>query len=156
MNKWKFLQPISTMEHVPLSELGGRLDELFSRCSKENIGFVLDDDHKSYVLCPAWWLDFCFDDDFGCIINSALRYAIGRHTYMPSVVVNFIRRYMDILDTKTLTVIIEDIEKEFNHFGGPDDPHMWRTLQTECKVTLEHKLRCAEGGTSNVQATDPS
>ena len=146
MEKWKFLQPLSTMEHVSIEEMSSRLNELFERCDKENIGFIIDDTHKSYVLCPAWWFNYCFDDDFGCIINSALRYAIGRHTYMPSVVVGFIRRYMDILDTKTLIVIIEDIEKEFEHFGGPEDPHMWRTLQTECKCTLQHKL---ERGDSN-------
>ena len=61
---------------------------------------ITDDGKKDMVLCPARWFSFQLDDDFGCVINSAVRYAIGRHTYMPGVVCNFVRKYMDVLDTR--------------------------------------------------------
>ena len=77
-------------------------------------------------------MHYCFDDDFGCIINSALRYAIGRHTYMPSIVVDFVRKYIEILDTKTIDVAIRDIDKAME-YGGVDDPEMWYVLKKDLK-----------------------
>jgi len=141
MDNWKFLQPVDTMERITAAELGSNFDAITERCSQENTGFVIESNSNQYVLCPAKWFDYCFDDDFGCIINSALRYAIRRHTYMPGVVVDFIRKYMEILDTKTLTVIIEDIQREMNFMGGPDDPQMWQSLCIECQLMLEKKLK---------------
>lgn len=32
-----------------------------------------------------------YNDDFGAVCNCAVRYAIGRMTYMPSIVVGFIK-----------------------------------------------------------------
>lgn len=136
----RFCQSVSEMEHIPIAELGSRLDELLERCNKENVGFVIDDEHKSYVLCPARWITPCFDEEFGCIVNSALRYAIDRHTYLPSVIVNFVRRHIDALDIKTLSTIIEDIEKELRMNSNIYEPDMWRSLQQDCEVALEHRI----------------
>ena len=71
------------------------------------------------MLCPAKWFDVCFDDDFGCIVNSAVRYALGRYTYMPGVVMNFVRKYMKVLDTRTIHVMIEDIERDCKNESLP-------------------------------------
>lgn len=139
-NRQRFPQKTSEMEHIPIAELGTRLDELLGRCNKENIGFVIDDEHKSYVLCPARWITPCFDEEFGCIVNSALRYAIDRHTYLPSVIVNFVRRHIDALDIKTLSTIIEDIEKELRMNSSIFEPDVWRSLQQDCKIALEHRI----------------
>lgn len=88
----KMLVPLDTMERITRQHLCDNFDEVLERVDKENIGFVIltEDGKDGQVLCPARWMAYCFDDDFGCIINSALRYAICRHTYMPDVVVNFI------------------------------------------------------------------
>lgn len=93
---------------------------------KEDVGVViLDNEGKDgHVICPARWFQINFSDDLGCIINSALRYAIHRHTYMPGVVVAFIREYINILDRRTIEVVIRDIEEELK-LGGGDDPIMW-------------------------------
>ena len=86
MNEYKYLQPLDQMERISRTVLGDQLDELLEKIDKENIGYVITDEGKDdLVLCPAQWFSFVFDDDFGCIVNSALRYSIGRHTYMPSV-----------------------------------------------------------------------
>ena len=104
----KYLHPIDEMKRISRQELADNLDDILETVHKDNVGFVIkDDDGKpDVVLCPADWFHFCFDQDFGCIINSALRYAIGRHTYMPGVVRDFIRRYMNVLDSRTLVVAI--------------------------------------------------
>ena len=76
---------------------------------------------------------YCFDDDFGCIINSALRYSIRRHTYMPGVVVDFIRKYINIIDTKTIEVAIEDITQALDR-DEVDEPEMWTKLKNDLVI----------------------
>lgn len=113
MREWNILTPIEAMPKITRQEFADKLDEILDDVSDNNKAYVIhDDDKKEYVLCPAKWFNFCFDDDFGCIVNSAVRYALGRYTYMPSVVMNFVRKYMKVLDTRTIHVMIEDIEKE--------------------------------------------
>lgn len=132
MHQFRYLKPLDTMERITRQKLCDDFDGVLERVDKEDIGFViLDDEGKDgYVLCPARWMNYCFDDDFGCIINSALRYAIGRHTYMPSVVVDFVRKYMEVLDTKTIDVAIKDIDRELE-WNNVDDPVMWQKLRDE-------------------------
>ena len=62
------------------------------------------------------------------MIISALRYAIRRSTFMPNIIVDFIRRYITILDTNTLKTAIEDIESELA-WGGVNDPGLWKNLK---------------------------
>ena len=126
MKKYEYIHPVDEMEHITRKELSGKFDELLDRIDNENIGFIISDcQAKDVVLCPAHWITFQLDDDFGCIINSAVRYAIGRHTYMPGVVCNFVRKYINILDMKT----IEDINQELKL--GIDQESLWIGLRDE-------------------------
>ena len=137
MQQFRYLKPLDTMERITRQALCDAFDHVLDRVDKEDTGFViLDEEGKDgYVLCPARWMDYCFDDDFGCVVNSALRYAIRRHTYMPGVVVDFVRKYIYVLDTKTIDVAIKDIEYELEH-DNVDEPDMWRGLLTELKTRL--------------------
>lgn len=139
MKKYSLPQRLADMEHISSTELADHLDEYLDRCSAENIGFIVDTDKKSYVLCPARWFDYTIDEDFGVIVNAALRYAIGRHSYLPSTVVDFIRKYMPLLDDRTLHVICTDIEKELLSPEGVADPGMWKNLLEECRYELEQR-----------------
>lgn len=130
MKKYEYIHPIDEMERITRKELGDKFDEILDRISNENIGFVVCDcEANDVVLCPAHWINFHLDDDFGCVINSAVRYAIGRHTYMPGVVCDFVRKYINILDIKTVEVMIEDIEKELKL--GIDQEDLWVGLRNE-------------------------
>lgn len=58
--KLREYHPLSEMERVPAEELPKRLDELFDRMDKENVGFVVTEEGKdSCVFCPyhrrLWW-----------------------------------------------------------------------------------------------------
>lgn len=132
MHTFRYLMPLDTMERISRQKLCEDSDNVLERVDKEDIGFVIVDDEgkEGHVLCPARWMEYCFDDDFGCIINSALRYAISRHTYMPGVVVDFIRRYINIIDTKTIDVAIKDIDQELKQ-NNVHDPEMWSALKAE-------------------------
>ena len=107
MHTFRYLMPLDTMERISRQKLCEDFDNVLERVDKEDIGFVIVDDEgkEGHVLCPARWMEYCFDDDFGCIINSALRYAISRHTYMPGVVVDFIRR-SKVVPVDKLSVLI--------------------------------------------------
>ena len=134
----KYLQPLDEMKRITRQELADNFDEILETVEKDSVGYVIKDpDGKNdVVLCPADWFNFCFDDDFGCIVNSALRYAIGRHTYMPSVVRNFIRKYMNVLDSRTLVVAIRDIDEELR-LGDLDEANEWSLLRSELQARLD-------------------
>ena len=54
------------------------------------------------------------DDDFGVVLNCAIRYCLGRQTYMPSLVTEFIKPLLPQLDKNTLMWMrfLNDIEQE--------------------------------------------
>ena len=132
MREWKYLKPLDTMERITRQELIDRFDSILNEVDAEDVGVVIlgEDGNDEFVLCPARWMDYCFDKDFGCIISCAIRYAIRRETYMPSVVVDFVRKYLHVLDSNTIKVAIEDIESEINMDSVPY-PGIWLSLKQD-------------------------
>ena len=68
------------------------------------------------------------DDDFGAICNCAVRYAVGRRTYMPSLVIDFITPHLGELSDKTLWCFQRDLEERMNgsfDFGDEFDKTNW-------------------------------
>lgn len=59
-------------------------------------------------------------DNFGCILTCAVRYALGRQTYMPGLVVDFIRPLLPYISDKTLYVFDQDITDQ-KYMGGYGD-----------------------------------
>ena len=51
------------------------------------------------------------DEYFGTICLCALRYALGRQTYMPGIVQDFIRAHISEIDQSSIKVMIRDIEE---------------------------------------------
>lgn len=49
--------------------------------------------------------------DFGAILVCAVRYALGRHTYMPSLVVDFVKKVIQDVELRSLVVMKKDIEE---------------------------------------------
>ena len=139
MHTFRYLMPLDTMERITRQKLCNDFDNILERVDKEDIGFVIlnDEGKDGYVLCPARWMEYCFDDDFGCIINSALRYSISRHTYMPGTVVDFIRKYINVIDTKTIDVAIKDIEYELDR-NNVDVPEMSQSFKRDLEIRLAY------------------
>lgn len=50
------------------------------------------------------------DEDFGTLCICAIRYCIGRRSYMPSLIQGYIRPLLPYLTNKTLAVMRNDIE----------------------------------------------
>lgn len=68
------------------------------------------------------------DDDFSSILICAVRYALGRRSYMPGIVVDFIRPLLPYLPDKTLFVLKNDL-LGCTDFGDPEiDKPRWKSL----------------------------
>lgn len=81
------------------------------------------------------------DDNFGAVLICAVRYSIGRMTYMPKLVQDFIRPLLPYLSNKTLFVMDRDIS-EANSYGDPniDEPD-WKRFMQEVRNELEARKR---------------
>ena len=98
-----FIMPrIEDMPRITRQQLCDEFDGILERVEKEKIAFLIEDKRKNYVLCPASWVEVYNDEDFGEIVNAAVRYSIGRHTYMPGLVHDFVIRNIGALNEKTL------------------------------------------------------
>ena len=71
------------------------------------------------------------------IVNSAVRYSIGRNTYMPGVISDFVTKYLFVLDTRTLDSIIGDITREID-FADGELPQI--KLWIDLKETVETEM----------------
>lgn len=73
-------------------------------------------------------------DDFGTVLNCAIRYSLGRQTYMPHLVMDFIRPLLPYLSERTLWCIERDIKEAeiYGGYGHPviDEPQ-WKEFLTE-------------------------
>jgi hypothetical protein len=81
-------------------------------------------------------------DEFEMILVCAVRYACGRQTYMPSVVIHYITPLIPYLSDKALNVIHKDLQEaeRVDMLGDPlIDAPKWRELHE--KVKSERKRR---------------
>jgi len=84
------------------------------KSSKKNNEIVLLDKNN--------WFEI---DNFGAVLNCAIRYCLGRRTYMPELATRFIMDHCEnILTKKTLSVMIDDIE-QCGDFGDKCDEETW-------------------------------
>ena len=127
------------MERISRQHLCDNLDSILETVSRENIGFVITDAGKDdLVLCPASWLSPLASEGFGCIVNSAVRYSLGRDTYIPGIAVQFILDHMNLLDLRTVTVMYRDIQKALEN---ENLPHLetWVSLMYALETRLKRK-----------------
>lgn len=61
------------------------------------------------------------DPQLGIIATCAIRYAMGRKTYMPSLVIDFVKRNWKEFTNKDKTLFLRDVEAELRHFEGMDE-----------------------------------
>lgn len=136
---------IEDMPKISRQELGEKIDEILEKIEKENIAYLITEEgKKDLVICPADWFDPYNDLDFGLIVNAAIRYSMGRQTYMPSTVCEFTLRYMPMLDNRTIQVIINDITEEIRFRDG-EMPQIDIWLDLKEKAEAEKKKRQDEG-----------
>lgn len=92
-------------------------------------------------------------EELGAIINCAVRYCLMRESYMPNLVMSFIRSHTDMLDLRTVNVMIRDIEEEMRVFWHDDERRNGRVFREyarqlekwrEFKIWLEEQRNSME------------
>lgn len=79
------------------------------------------------------------DDFFGAVLNCAVRYCIGRQSYMPGLVIDKITPWLPILSMKTLWCFERDIH-DADSLGDPDiDAPRWRKFLIDVRKELERR-----------------
>ena len=87
-------------------------------------------------------------DDLETIMICALRYACGRQTYMPTLVIDYVTRHLRELSARTLKVIDDDLRETWEMqqrsgsdylFGDPqiDEPgwlRFWNLVKDELEL----------------------
>lgn len=120
MSTLPIMQSTEQMKRITLQELCDNLDDILEIVNRDNVGYVITDKgNNDLVLCPAKWFDIHFDDDFGCMINSAVKYAIGRASHIPDAVCRFVMKYMHVFDERTVYVLIRDIDSSLSDYEMP-------------------------------------
>lgn len=139
MEQTESFHTTENMERISRQHLCDNLDSILETVSRESIGFVITDAGKDdLVLCPASWLSPLASEGFGCIVNSAVRYSLGRDTYMPDVAVQFILDHMNLLDLRTVTVMYRDIQKALENENLPHR-ETWVSLMYALETRLKRK-----------------
>lgn len=79
------------------------------------------------------------DENFGLIVNCAVRYAIGRQTYIVSVVINFAKSLLKHLSDKTLACLVRDIETTNDYGDEAIDKTEWLKFLKEIKAEQKNR-----------------
>lgn len=76
------------------------------------------------------------DEDFCTILICAIRYCLGRQTYMPSLVTDIIRPLLPHLDDKTLRVMRADITVAESYGNETIDKPVWIRFLNEVEEEI--------------------
>lgn len=76
-------------------------------------------------------------DDLGVILVCAFRYALGRKSYMPSLIADVIRRYWDLVPARERLLIQAELSRALNEH---DDENLRRDIGWEIDVETWRRL----------------
>lgn len=83
------------------------------------------------------------DKNFETILLCAVRYAIGRQTYMPSLVIDYITPLLSYLSYNTLGLIANDITEYGKYYGGLGDDKIdrpyWEQFLQKIRAEMEKR-----------------
>lgn len=79
------------------------------------------------------------DQDFGLMLNCAVRYSLGRRTYMPHIITAYITPLLPHIDNNCLYVMIDDIEKSHSYGDEDIDKPAWMDFLEKCKAEKERR-----------------
>ena len=134
-------------ESITIDELKEQTNNLLDRVIEEQRPLrVCMDNDKELLLFPQDLLAPIRDADFRLILLSAMRYAMGRNTYMPAVVSDYIKRHIRFLDDKFLALAADDIRRHLEDYAEHEpNPNLWQglfdALETEQRVRATRQAR---------------
>lgn len=115
---------------ITIDELKSQTSGLLEQVTKERQPLhVSTKDGREFLMFPQEFLAPLCNNDFRLIVLSAMRYAMGRNTYMPLVVTDYIKRHIRLLDDKFLVLAANDIRRHFEDYGEYEpNSALWQEL----------------------------
>lgn len=122
--------PFHDYEAITVDELKDKTNSLLNLVTEELRPLTVTmENGKEFLLFPQELLEPLYDHDFRLILVAAMRYAMGKNTAISMTVVRYIRRYLRLLDAKTLTLTICDIRSHLADYEEHEpNPNLWRSL----------------------------
>ena len=139
--------PCQDYESITIDELKDQANSLLNLVTEEQRPLrVCMNNGKELLLFHQDLLAPICDADFRLILLSAMRYAMGRNTYMPAVVSNYIKRHLRFLDDKFLALAADDIQRHLEDYAEYElNPNLWQglldALETEQRERATRKAR---------------
>ena len=117
-------------EAITIDDLKDKTNSLLNLMAEEQRPLrVSIENGKEFLMFPRDLLAPLYDHDFRLILIAAMRYAMGRNTYMPMVVADYIKRHILLLDDKFLALAADDIRRHFEDYGEHEpNPNLWQSL----------------------------
>ena len=137
-------------ESITIDELKEQPNNLLDRVTEQQRPLrVCMNNGKEFLLFSQDLLAPICDSDFRLVLLSAMRYAMGRNTYMPAVVSGYIKRHIRFLDDKFLALAADDIRRHLEDYAEHEpNLNLWQNLlcvleveQRECASRQARKIR---------------
>ena len=122
--------PFQDYASISVDDLKDQANSLLNLVTEEQRPLrVFMDNGKEFLLFPQDMLAPISDSDFRLILLSAMRYAMGRKTYMPSVIADYIKRHLQLLDDKFLVLAADDTRQYLEDYAEHEPSlNLWRDL----------------------------
>lgn len=88
------------------------------------------------------------DEEFGQMMVSAVRYALGRMTYIVRTTTDYVTPLIPWLSYNTLRIINEDIQKyaDFYDLGMECDRARWLKLAADIRAEMKERMEKLKNG----------
>ena len=122
--------PFQDYASISVDDLKDQANSLLNLVTEEQRPLrVFMNNGKEFFLFPQDMLAPISDSDFRLILLSAMRYAMGRNTYMPALVSDYIKRHIRFLDDKFLALAADDIRRHLEDYAEHEpNPNLWQGL----------------------------
>lgn len=122
--------PFQGYSSISVDDLKDQANSLLNLVTEEQRPLrVFMNNGKEFFLFPQDMLAPISDSDFRLILLSAMRYAMRRKTHMSSVVADYLKRHIQLLDNKFLTLAADDIQRYLEDYAEHEsNPDLWQNL----------------------------
>ena len=122
--------PFQGYSSISVDDLKDQANSLLNLVTEEQRPLrVFMNNGKEFFLFPQDMLAPISDSDFRLILLSAMRYAMRRKTHMSSVVADYLKRHIQLLDNKFLTLAADDIQWYLEDYAEHEsNPDLWQNL----------------------------
>ena len=131
-------------ESITIDELKDQANSLLNLVTEEQRPLrVCMNNGKGFLLFPQDLLSPICDSEFRLILLSAIRYAMGRNTYMPVVVSGYIKRHLRLLDDKFLALATDDIRQHLENYAEHEpNLNLWHGLLGALETEQRERATC--------------